>query len=61
MKDILWWGYLHTSGTIQAKPYFEPLDISEARQSPFCDRVFGPFKASNRDEAIDIIKNLLNN
>lgn len=51
-----WWGYLHTSGTIQAKPYFEPLDIQEARQSPFCDKVVGPFEASDRDEALEIVK-----
>lgn len=51
-----WWGYLHTSGTLQAKPYFEPLDIIEARQSPFCDKVVGPFEASDRDEALEIVK-----
>lgn len=51
-----WWGYLHTSGTLQAKPYFEPLDIQEARESPFCDKVVGPFEASDRDEALEIVK-----
>lgn len=51
-----WWGYLHTSGTLQAKPYFEPLDIIEARQSPFCVKVVGPFEASDRDEALEIVK-----
>ena len=25
----LWWGYKHTSGTYQAKRYFEPLDIEQ--------------------------------
>lgn len=51
-----WWGYLHTSGTLQAKPYFEPLDIQEARQSPFCAKVVGPFEATDRDEALEIVK-----
>jgi hypothetical protein len=55
-----WWGYLHTSGTLQAKPYFEPLDIQEARQSPFCKKVFGPFEAYGRDEALLIVESLVN-
>lgn len=54
----LWWGYLHTSGTIQAKRYFEPLDIQEAKESPFCDIVVGPFEASDRDEAIATVVEL---
>jgi len=40
------------------KLYFEPLDIEEALQSPFCKKVVGPFEASDRDEAIDIVKKL---
>lgn len=55
MPKNLWWGYLHTNGSIQAKRYFEPLDIREADESPFCQRTFGPFEASDRDEAIKII------
>jgi hypothetical protein len=59
-KPILWWGYLHTSGTLQAKPYFEPLDIQEAQESPFCEKVVGPFQAYGRDEALLIVESLLN-
>jgi len=51
-----WWGYLHTSGSIQVKRYFGALDIQEANESPFCDIVFGPFDAEDRDNAIEIIK-----
>lgn len=51
-----WWGYVHTSGTIQAKRYFGKEDIAEAKASPFCARVFGPFPAMDRDDAIDTIK-----
>ena len=47
-----WWGYLHTMGTLQAKPYREPLDISEAQESPFCAKVVGPFEATGRDDAL---------
>lgn len=53
----VWWGYLHTSGTIQAKRYFSPEDISEAHESPFVAQVVAPFSASDRDEAINIITN----
>ena len=50
-SKLLWWGYKHTSGTYQAKRYFDRLDIQEAMESPFCDQVVGPFEAENRDEA----------
>lgn len=50
-----WWGYLHTSGTVQAKRYFSSEDISEARESPFCAVVIGPFEAADREEALSIV------
>lgn len=50
-----WWGYLHVEGTLQAKRYFDPLDIAEAYESPFVDRVVGPFSADTREEALSII------
>lgn len=53
-----WWGYLHTSGTLQAKPYREPLDIQEAKESPFCKKVVGPFDALHRDHALLIVQQL---
>lgn len=56
MEKQLWWGYLHTSGTLQAKPYREPLDIQEAKESPFCKQVVGPFEAANRDEALQYVE-----
>lgn len=56
MDKNLWWGYLHTAGTLQAKRYFSPLDIEEANESPFCKEVVGPFEAENREEALKIIK-----
>ncbi len=59
MEDInknLWWGYKHISGTYQAKRYFDRLDIQEAQESPFCDVVYGPFEAVDRDEALEIVK-----
>lgn len=50
------WGYLHISGTYQAKRYFSKLDTDEAEQSPFCKKVVGPFLAKDRDEAIEYVK-----
>lgn len=52
----LWWGYLHASGTLQAKRYFDNLDIQEANESPFCVKVVGPFQANDRDEALSIVE-----
>lgn len=54
-----WWGYIHTSGTLQTKRYFGPLDIEEAVQSPFCSKVFLPFEAKDREEAVKYIKEVL--
>lgn len=53
-----WWGYLHTSGTVQLKryhPQFGPDDMDDAFSSPFCARVVGPFNADSREQAEQII------
>jgi len=65
MNDItripqLWWGYLHTSGTLQAKRYFTVEAIIEAEQSPFCKLIIKPFEASNREKALSIIESRVN-
>jgi len=56
MKN-LWWGYLHTNGTIQAKRYFSELDIKEAKESDFIKCVCNSFESDNREEAIKILTN----
>ena len=56
ITENLWWGYKHISGTYQAKRYFDPLDITEAQESPFCEIVVGPFIANDRDDAIEKVK-----
>lgn len=53
-----WWGYKHTSGTYQAKRYWEKLDIQEAIDSPFCDIVVGPFLAADREDALRQVQEL---
>lgn len=57
-EKMQWWGYVHTQGTLQAKRYFDQGDIDEARSSPFCAQVFGPFPASGRDEALSTVQKL---
>lgn len=54
-----WWGYLHTSGTIHAKRYFNIKDIQEATESPFVKRVCPPFRAANHDEALKKVEEYL--
>lgn len=51
-----WWGYLHIKGTLQAKRYFDPMDLIEAGESPFCKKVVGPFLARDRDHALKIVE-----
>jgi hypothetical protein len=53
---LKWWGYLHESGSIQLKRYFDNEDIYEAEDSPFVQEVLGPFEAESRDEAILILQ-----
>ena len=56
--DNLWWGYKHTSGSYQAKRYFDQQDIDDAHESPFCDMVVGPFKAKDREEALKKVEEM---
>lgn len=54
---IQWWGYRHTSGSLQVKRWFgDPLDIQEAKESPFCAAVSQPFDADNREDALRILE-----
>jgi len=55
----LWWGYIHTNGSIQVKRYFEPLDLQEARESPFVQSAYGPWECEGRDDAINKIKSII--
>ena len=55
-----WWGYRHTSGSLQAKRYMGPLDVKEAQESPFCAAVVGPFWASDREDALKIVERMTN-
>jgi hypothetical protein len=52
----LWWGYKHTSGTLQAKRYWDERDIQDALESSFVKQVVLPFEADDRDEALKHIE-----
>ncbi len=56
-----WWGYLHTNGTIQAKRYFDEMDIAEAKESDFVARIVGPFPCNSRAEALEHLSAVLDN
>lgn len=60
MDKLLWWGYLHTNGSIQAKRYFSELEIAEAIESPFVAYIKQPFEATNREDALWILNNHFN-
>lgn len=53
---LQWWGYRHTSGTIQLKRFFSDRDLDEAYESPFCKTVVDPFPAASREEAAEKLK-----
>jgi len=62
MRDKLeWWGYKHNCGSYQAKRYFDKLDITEAQESPFVETVVGPFMAKDREDALEQVKQLIDN
>lgn len=56
-ETLMWWGYKHTSGTLQAKRFFDQRDLDEAQESPFVNQLVYPFAAKNRDEALAYIEN----
>lgn len=48
-----WWGYVHENDSFHVKRYWDIKDIQEAKASPFCKVVYGPFKARNREHAAE--------
>jgi hypothetical protein len=58
-KKHMFWGYLHTEGTIHIKRYHSQNDIVDGIASPFCKHVVGPILAPNREEGAKIISQRL--
>lgn len=55
MSTFQWWGYQHVNGSLHIKRFFSVLDIADARESPFCRAVYGPFDAESHIEAREIL------
>lgn len=57
MNKIMWWGYLHSCGTIQLKRWFGDHEDYEGdcRNNPFVQKVIKPFEANNRELAMEIL------
>lgn len=51
-----WWGYIHENDTLHVKRYYGLQDIIEAKESPFCKRIHGPFPAKNSEQAMEFLK-----
>jgi hypothetical protein len=54
MSAIMWWGYLHSAGTVQVKRWFgDRKDYTEdCEGNDFVVRIVRPFEAASREEAL---------
>lgn len=61
MDELMWWGYLHENGTIQAKRWSgDHADYTtDCRDNPFVIKVVKPFVAASREEAMTILRERL--
>lgn len=59
--DIMWWGYLHSNGTIQVKRWFgDHKDYTEdCEGNDFVVQVVRPFPADSREEALKYIRKVV--
>lgn len=59
MNKIMWWGYLHSNGTLQLKRWFgDHKDYTDdCEGNDFVQLVVTPFEASNQEEALEILTN----
>jgi hypothetical protein len=57
--SLAWWGYRHVSGSAHVKRLFSLRDIDEARESDFCEWVSEPFAATDRDDAMNKLIELI--
>ena len=51
----LWYGYTLDTGEACVKRYFDQGDITEAENSDFVDKVYGPWPCADRQHAIDTL------
>ena len=60
---LMFWGYLHTNGTIQCKRWFGDIAdfTTDCEGNPFVKKVVEPFAAISFQDAQQRIKNTLQN
>jgi hypothetical protein len=58
MLPNMWWGYLHSNGTIQVKRWWgNRADYTtDCENSPFVVSVVQPFEANSREDAMQIAR-----
>jgi len=63
MSKLMWWGYLHSNGTIQVKRWLGDHEdyTGDCQNNPFVKHVIKPFEAESRDAAIRTIAERLYN
>lgn len=61
MSKIMWWGYLHSNGSIQLKRWFgDHKDYKDdCENNEFVKVVVLPFEAETREEALESLKQRL--
>jgi hypothetical protein len=61
MSEIMWWGYLHSNGTLQLKRWFgDHKDYTEdCEGNDFVLQVVRPFAANSREKALEILETRL--
>lgn len=61
LNDNMWWGYLHSNGTIQCKRWFgDHKDYTDdCIGNDFVVNVIPPFKTNNREDAMNYLKQKL--
>ena len=57
---IMWWGYLHSNGTVQLKRWFgDHADYTDCKGNPFVKHVVPPFESDTSAKALEILLNEL--
>lgn len=56
-NNNMWWGYLHSNGTVQVKRWFGDHEdyTGDCIGNPFVLEVVRPFEANSHEEALKII------
>lgn len=59
--NLMWWGYLHSNGSVQLKRWFgDPKDyLDDCEGNDFISQVVYPFSAGTREDALSILNTKL--